>query len=214
VLGNAVDAAAWRLPVRPVDSDRLVVATVGRLAARKRPHPLLRILRRTRAQLPDRIRLEAVLIGDGPQRPRLDRYVQRHRMGAWVTFTGIATREEIRRAYRDVDLYIAPATLESFGIAALEARCAGLPVLARAQCGIADFIVDGVDGVLANDDDGLLDGLVRLAQDPVLRSAMRQHNSEVTPAFDWPDVMGRTEALYAQAISAAGRPDVPSAVAR
>jgi glycosyltransferase involved in cell wall biosynthesis len=213
VLGNAVDVDAWRIPPKPADPSRIVIASVGRLTARKRPRPLLRVLRRARTLLPAPIRLEAQLIGDGPMRGALERYVDRHGMGDWVTFTGVASREQIRAAYRDVDLYVAPATLESFGIAALEARSAGLPVLARAQGGVADFITHGVDGLLADDDDGLIEAIVRLAQDPARRDAMRQHNQNVRPAFEWSDVLPRTYALYEQAMGAARPAARPAAVA-
>jgi glycosyltransferase involved in cell wall biosynthesis len=213
VLGNAVDAADWRIDTpRPTDPHRVVVGNVGRLTTRKRPRQLLRMLRRTRDRLPATIRLEATLIGDGPLRPALERYVDRHGMRDWVTFTGVASREEIRGVYRDVDLYVAPATLESFGIAALEARCAGLPVLARAQSGVADFVTDGVEGLLAADDDALVDALVRVAAQPELRDALRQHNRTVPPPFQWHDVLPRTYSLYAQAIDNAGRMNTRSTV--
>lgn len=205
VLANAVDAAEWRVPAAPTDPDRLVVASVGRLAARKRPRQLLHILRRARAALPARIRMEAIIIGDGPLRMALDTYVRGHRMDDWVTLMGSATHDEIRRAYRDTDLYIAPATLESFGIAALEARCAGLPVLARAQGGVTEFITDGVDGVLAKDDAGLAEAIVRLGRAPQLRAALRRRIQQSRPPFDWPQALTHTYALYEQAITGAGR---------
>ncbi|HET6877820.1 MAG TPA: glycosyltransferase family 4 protein [Jatrophihabitans sp.] len=205
VLGNAVDAAAWRTPPRPTDSRRIVIASVGRLTARKRPRQLLGILRRARAKLPPAIRLEAQLIGDGPLRGSLESYVDRHGMRSWVTLRGVASREQIRRTYHDVDLYVAPATLESFGIAALEARSAGLPVLARAQGGVADFVTHGLNGLLAADDAGMTDGIVQLARDPALRRVMRRHNRTVRPPFEWCDILPRTYALYERAVAGAGR---------
>ena len=48
-------------------------------------------------------------------------------------------------------MFVAPANLESFGIAALEARCAGLPVLAKANSGIREFVSDEREGLLAAD---------------------------------------------------------------
>ena len=52
------------------------------------------------------------------------------------------------------DVYIQPSVKESFGLAALEARTAGLPVVARSQTGTSGFIHDGVQGLLADDDPG------------------------------------------------------------
>ena len=78
-------------------------------------------------------RLEAIIIGDGPRRAGLERYLAKHDMTDWVTLYGRATHEQIREVYRDADFFVAPATLESFGIAALEARSAGLPIIAHAR---------------------------------------------------------------------------------
>lgn len=211
VLGNAVDAATWQMPPKPPDPRRIVVASVGRLTTRKRPYQLLRILRRARKKLPAGIRLEAELIGDGPLRSSLERYLDRHDMRSWVSLAGVATQQQIRNAYRDVDIYVAPATLESFGIAALEARSAGLPVLARAQGGVADFITHGVDGLLAADDKGLADAVVRLGVDSGLRRVMQRHNRSVRPPFDWCDILPRTYALYEHAMAGAGRRSTPTA---
>jgi glycosyltransferase involved in cell wall biosynthesis len=215
VLPNAVDTQAWRICRPPTDPHRVVIANVGRLSRRKRPAQLLRMLRRARSAVPAHIKLEAIIVGDGPMREGLERYVERHGLQEWVRLVGAATRQQIREFYADVDLYVAPAVLESFGIAALEARCAGLPVIARAQGGVADFVTHGEDGLLARDDASLTDALVRLATDPALRTSMRQHASSVLPPFDWTDVLPRTYAVYDCAVAraaAAGR--APSVIAR
>ena len=47
-----------------------------------------------------------------------------------MRLAGRVDRAELTEIYRRADLFLAPAYLESFGIAALEARCAGLPVVA------------------------------------------------------------------------------------
>ena len=62
----------------------------------------------------------------------------------WVSLPGRVSREELRRLHWDSDLYLSTARLEAFGIAALEARTAGLPVVARRGTGADDFVEDGV----------------------------------------------------------------------
>ena len=54
---------------------------------------------------------------------------------------------EIRR--RGLGAHVSLATMESFGIAALEARAAGLPVVALRRGGVREFVEDGVDGLCA-----------------------------------------------------------------
>ncbi len=117
LLPNAVDHAAWALSPQPRESGRVVIASVMRLAQRKRPHQYLEMLRQARELVPAEIALEAIIVGDGPRRDGLERYLARHKMTDWVTLYGRATHEQIREIYRDVDFFVAPATLESFGIA-------------------------------------------------------------------------------------------------
>jgi glycosyltransferase involved in cell wall biosynthesis len=139
ILPNGVEPVAWRVPPTARDSGRVVIATVGRLTERKRPRQLLQMLRQVRARVPASIHLEVLVIGDGPLRTRLQRYLDRHDMSWWVHLVGAVDHEALPRIFSGADLYVAPSTLESFGIAALEARCAGLPVVAFAGSGIADF---------------------------------------------------------------------------
>jgi glycosyltransferase involved in cell wall biosynthesis len=202
VLPNGVDAEAWRTPATARDAQHIVIASVGRLATRKRPRPLLRILRRARAEIPADIRIEAILAGDGPLAPSLRRYLARHDMTEWVRLVGAACPEEIRRIHARADFYVAPAILESFGIAALEARCAGLPVVAYRGTGIADFVLDGVEGLLVADDDDMVERIVALATSPETLGRMRLHNATSDPPVSWADTIRLSGSLYEQAIGA------------
>lgn len=199
VLPNGVEPAAWRLPRRFRDPKRVVVVSVGRLAKRKRPRHLLHMLRDARAAAPADVRLEAVIVGDGPLGPAMQRFLDRHRMADWVRLAGSADHDAIRSVYADSDIYVAPARLESFGIAALEARCAGLPVIAHAGCGIADYITHGVDGLLTADDAGMTRAIVELATNHPSAERLRQHNCDVPPAITWDTVLDACDVLYERA---------------
>ena len=205
VVPNAVAVDEWHVRPVPHAPNRVVLVTVGRLAARKRPRHLLRMLRDARRRLPENIELEVVIMGDGPQRRLLQLLLRRHGLGDWVRLTGHASHDEVRAVFARADAYIAPATLESFGIAALEARSAGLPILARERSGIADFITDGVDGLLASDDEHMTSLIVRLAEDPMLRARMSLHNRSHRPPVRWTDVLAACDELYAHASRLAGR---------
>ncbi len=199
ILPNGAEAWPPRTPPVPRDPGRIVVASVGRLARRKRPRQLLQMLRRARAAVPANVRLEAVIAGDGPLAPSLARYLHYHGMTDWVHLIGAADREQVRAVHELADFYVAPATLESFGIAALEARCAGLPVIAHAGTGIAEFIADGVEGLLAEDDDDMVDRIVELAGTPTRLARMRHHNANTPARITWDDVLHQSETLYERA---------------
>ncbi len=198
VLSNGIDPAEWR--VKPVarGDGTIVVASVMRLESRKRPMALVRMLRRLRRVVPRRIPLRALVIGEGSQRGPMERYLAHYGMG-WVELTGRLEREKIRATYAETDLYVAPATLESFGIAALEARCAGIPVVAFRRGGVGEFIGHGHEGLLASDDRELVKAMARLVSDDRLRDTMSAHNRSQLPSVNWPTVLRRTEAAYNEA---------------
>lgn len=216
VLPNGVDPAVWKVDRTNFDPARVVVASVGRLAVRKRPLAFLRMLRAVRSQLPSEIRLEGVLVGDGPLRDKIERYVARHRMESWISLPGAACHKEIRDLYAEADIYVAPATLESFGIAALEAHCAGLPVVAHSGSGVADFITNGVDGFLVDDDDHMVESIAKICASPLLRDRMVSNIQAQAPAIDWTRVLDATDDLYARARALAlpaGQVSLPAGLA-
>ncbi|MDT7539330.1 MAG: hypothetical protein QOI82_2915 [Actinomycetota bacterium] len=205
VLPNGIDPERW--DVEPADREATDVLLVGvmRLAVRKRPKHLLKMLRAARAAVPADIRLRAVIVGDGPARPALERYLARHGMTDWVSLPGRQTREEIRDLYRRADVFVAPADLESFGIAALEARCAGVPVVAKSGNGIAEFVRDGRDGLLVADDAAMTAAIVRLCTQPLLRRALAGHAEARTSPVSWTATLALTEAAYEEAAVLVGR---------
>ena len=199
VLPNGIAPEEWTIDPLPRDPEDLLIVSVMRLAPRKRPMQLLRTLREARELVPARIRMRAQLIGEGPERKSLERYVRRTGMSDWVELTGRLTREEIKQLYRRADVFVAPANLESFGIAALEARSAGLPVLAKANSGIREFVADEREGLLAATDGELVSGLVRLCRTSGIREQIAEHNRTVPPSVTWDDVLIRTDEIYARA---------------
>ncbi|MBB2746341.1 UNVERIFIED_ORG: glycosyltransferase involved in cell wall biosynthesis [Microbispora rosea subsp. rosea] len=201
VVSNGLDVTAWRpepgsvrhSSVRdagdgPVD-DVVHVVAVGRLAPRKQPLRLLKLLETVRTRVPRDIAMRATIVGDGPARGRMERYLRARRMG-WVSLPGRYSREQIKDLLAVADVFVAPAPRESFGLAALEARAAGVPVVARAQSGVADFVRPGKEGLLGRTFDDLVASVVRLARDSALRQSIAEHNRETEPVrCSWPAVL-------------------------
>lgn len=203
VLPNGIDVGLWAPSApreRPHEGPVRVVAAM-RLAARKRPRAVLEVAAAARAQLPPGAGFTLELLGEGPERRRLEHFAAAHHMEEWTRLPGRVSRDELRERYWSADLYLTPARLEAFGIAALEARTAGLPVLARSGTGVADFVQHGVDGLLAADDDALASALARLISDSRLRETMARHAATTPPSQSWPEVVSLAEAEYKRARS-------------
>lgn len=218
VLPNGLNPWEWRVPADPEpasgtpedqDGPRVVraVATM-RLSVRKRPLPLLSILRSARERLAadgSDVDLRLTVFGDGKLRPRMERYLRRHGLAGAVRLAGRIDRASLLTEYAAADLFLAPAFLESFGIAALEARCAGLPVVAMRDTGVTEFVADGREGLIADGDRGMVDALVRLAADGPLRRRLAEHNRRTEPPTAWSTVLARLDGEYTRAARLAGQ---------
>jgi glycosyltransferase involved in cell wall biosynthesis len=208
LLPNAVDVGWWRAAAstrRAPITNEVRVVSVGRMAVRKRPLPLLRILAEVRDLVRSDVPVRLVLVGDGPQRRQVAQRIRDLGMSDWVDLPGQLPRCEIRDVLAAADLYVAPATLESFGIAALEARAVGLPVVAKDRGGVGEFVTNGTDGILATTDGDMARALARLVESTPLREGIRAHNCAVAPAFGWAEALARTDQLYTRAADLVGR---------
>ncbi|HEY3558091.1 MAG TPA: glycosyltransferase family 4 protein [Kribbella sp.] len=192
VLHNGVDPVAWRAPRRS-DHPLTIVSTM-RLARRKRPIALLQTLARIRELVPPGIELRGVIAGAGPRERAVD--ARRHRVAPWVELPGRLTRHELRQLYASADIYLAPAELESFGVAALEARCAGLPVVAMATGGVREFIRHGVEGYLVDTDAEMARTTADLLTDPAVLRQLHHHNRHTEPAMTWDRVIAEHVSAY------------------
>jgi glycosyltransferase involved in cell wall biosynthesis len=198
VLPNGIDTSAWPTPphVRKVGELRLIA--VMRLQVRKRPRDLFVILDEAQRRVGPAVRITLDIIGDGRERFFVDRLAAAAGPDR-VRVHGRRTREEIRAMFAGSDAFLLPTRMESFGIAALEALLAGLPVIACRNTGVEDFVVHGENGLLGDSIEDLTDAVVELAQNEPLRAAIAQRNREARPPFAWSDVVAATVAEYDRA---------------
>jgi glycosyltransferase involved in cell wall biosynthesis len=118
----------------------------------------------------------------------------------WVHLPGRVSRDEVRERYAASDVYLSPARLESFGIAALEARTVGLPVIGRQGSGVGEFVTDGVNGRIVDSDEGMALAIADLARDPAEVARMRARNLAAPPAQEWSRVARLAVAEYERAV--------------
>lgn len=112
-------------------------------------------------------------------------------------------------AYKAADVFVLPTVHEPFGIVILEAWAAGVPVIATRVGGIPGFTHDEQDILLfeKNDENALLERLVRLAGDAPLRARLTAQAAREVAPYDWDEVALRVCSIYeaARARHQAGR---------
>jgi glycosyltransferase involved in cell wall biosynthesis len=137
---------------------------VGNLITGKGPDLLLDALSRMR-----HVSARLVLLGDGPQRPALERQAQSLGLGDRVDFLGRRTPTELNRWYRQATCLVVPSrSPETFALVGPEAMRFGTPVVATAVGGVGEWLQHERTGLLvpAGDSPALAAALDRLLSEP------------------------------------------------
>jgi glycosyltransferase involved in cell wall biosynthesis len=186
------------------------VLFVGRLAERKGVRYLIDAV----AALPDALHARLVIVGDGPERERLE--AQSHSLGAGdrVTFRGWVTPDALDAAYTDATVFVLPAVVdargdtEGLGMVLLEAMTYRVPVVSTPLGGITDIIEHDRTGLLVppNDATALASAIEMLATHPAIADRLAVAGRDYAVShFSWDAVLGQWRALYAGVIGTARR---------
>ena len=200
LLNIALDVLEWKVLPVAKDSNDLKIVSVMRFDKIKRSKVLINIIPHVLKRIPGKIRIKLNIIGLGHNWNSLEKQINRLGLESIVELQHNKTQDEIRNVYAQSDVFFQPSDWESFDQAALEARCAGLPVVAKDNGGINGFIRYGLEGFLGESDKELEDHLVRLILDSELRETIARHNRELTPHYDWKKSMIEHEMLYRETI--------------
>ncbi|MUH50402.1 MAG: glycosyltransferase [Actinobacteria bacterium] len=125
--------------------DPLVVA-VGRLAPVKRFDRLIEAAVVARRRVPT---MRLVIVGEGPEKLRLEEMVRTHDASSWITLAGHLKREDLRAMYQQAWVVSSASLAEGWGLTLTEAAACGVPAVATNISGHRCSVVDGRTGVLA-----------------------------------------------------------------
>lgn len=164
-----------------------ILLYVGRLSAEKNLDHIKAVLE----QVPN---TRLALVGYGPDQDKLEEFFS----GTNTVFMGYLAGEELAAAYASADLFVFPSALESFGLVAVEAMAAGLPVVASRVGGIPDVIEEGVTGYTfeAGDQNGLIEGIRQTLSDPNHQQAMGKAARAFAETQSWEHMMDEVIEVY------------------
>ncbi len=176
---------------------RLVIASVSRMTKKKGVDDLVQIAPRL-LQTCDKLLF--LMIGEGPQRVKLERRVRHLGIARHFLFTGQISRATVLALLAQADIFVLPSKREAFGIAILEAFSKAVPVVARNHSGVSDIIDHNRTGLLANDADELAEHLQTLIASSDLGRTLAQAAEREVIKYQWCDIAKRVEAIYGQII--------------
>lgn len=191
---------------RPAGDDPLAsvprprVLFVGRLAHQKGVRHLVEAAARMRTA-----DAHVCLVGDGAQRPSLERLVARLALGARVHFLGFRPHGEIDGLMRAADVLVLPSLYEELGSVLLEAMQAGLPIVATRTGGIPEAVGDAALLVPPRDPPALAAALDALLADRGRRARLSALARERAGGYRWDGLADRVLEVYRQVLAEPGR---------
>jgi glycosyltransferase involved in cell wall biosynthesis len=122
------------------------VVAAARLAPVKRFGLLVEAAAVARRRIPE---LQLRIVGEGPDRVALERWIAEHDAAGWITLVGYVAHEDLREEYRRAWVVASASIAEGWGLALTEAAACGTPAVATDIVGHRSSVVDGVTGILS-----------------------------------------------------------------
>jgi glycosyltransferase involved in cell wall biosynthesis len=187
------DAAAMRNRIGFAGDD-VVIGSVGRLVEQKDYPTQLKAFAVAAAEVP---RLRMVLAGDGPLDTALKSLARELAIESRVAFLGHC--DDVPRLLRSLDIFVIASKFEPFGVAILEAKAAGLPVVATRVNEIPEIVSHGQSGLLSPPEDpaSMARSFVSLAIEPLLRRRLGdQARGEAHAHHSYDAIVSAYQSLY------------------
>ena len=175
-----------------IPAENTVLVCVGRLAEEKNIQELLKL----RASLGSRP-VTLLLVGDGPDRPRLEQVAHDLRLEApAVIFAGMVPPEEVPEWYRLGDLFVSASSSETQGLTYIEALAAGVPALCRADLCLEGVILEGENGWQYHSTVEFRQRLEEFLASPETHEALKRRAAESAEQFSAQRFAQRVERIY------------------
>jgi len=141
-----------------------------------------------------------LLIGDGPERPYIESLCRDHEGCARIKFLG--KQEQMEEILPLSDLFLLPSEYESFGLAALEAMAAEVPVISSNAGGLPEIIIQGNCGYMSNigDTDDMAANAIKILSDLEVHKQFKKNALAQAEKFDLHFIVPIYEKLYAKLV--------------
>ena len=200
VIYNFVDVA--RFSKKPIDAFRQVIAPRGEkilvhasnFRKVKRVQDVVKIFGGVRAKMPAKL----LMVGDGPERPVMEEMVKEMGLDDDVRFLG--KQEQMEEILVVSDLFLLTSDYESFGLSALEAMAARMPVISTNAGGLPEVNIHGKTGYMSNvaDVEDMTTNAVNLLSDETLLAEFKQNAYDQACRFDIKNIIPVYEKLYSR----------------
>lgn len=202
VIYNFVDVK--RFNKKPVDAFKKLIAPnnekiivhASNFRKVKRVMDVLEIYLLLNKKIPSKL----LLIGDGPERPEIEAFARGCDSMAEIKFLG--KQEQMEDILPIADLFLLPSEYESFGLAALEAMAAEVPVISTNAGGLPEINIDGYCGYMSEVGDvkDMSEKAIRILSDEKIHRQFKKNALAQARKFDISNIVPQYEALYNRVI--------------
>ena len=198
VIHNFVDID--RFNKKPVDAFKKLIAPNGEkiivhasnFRAVKRVKDVVEVFVRLQKKVPSKL----LLIGDGPERPEIEDFTRSCSACGEIKFLG--KQEQMEDILPIADLFLLPSEYESFGLAALEAMAAEVPVISSNAGGLPEINENGFSGFLCNVGNvaDMSEKAIEILSDEQKHKRFKQQAFHQAKKFGIENIVPQYEALY------------------
>lgn len=198
VIYNFVDVT--RFHKKPVDAFKKLIAPHGEkiivhasnFRKVKRVDDVVRVFSEFTKTIPSKL----LLIGDGPERPYIESLCRELNSCDEIKFLG--KQEQMEDILPIADLFLLPSEYESFGLAALEAMAAEVPVISTNAGGLPEININGVTGFMSDVGDirSMSDNAIAILSDQQTHNRFKKNALKQAQKFDIHNIVPLYEKLY------------------
>ena len=204
VIYNFVDVK--RFNKKPVDAFKKLIAPhrekiivhASNFRKVKRVMDVIETFRLVNKKIPSKL----LLIGDGPERPEIEAFTRTCADCAEIKFLG--KQEQMEDILPIADLFMLTSEYESFGLAALEAMAAEVPVISTNAGGLPEININGYCGFMSNvgDVEEMSRNAISILSDETTHRQFRANALAQANKFDIHNILPQYEALYKRILAA------------
>lgn len=171
-----------------------LVSFVGRITFQKGPEYFIDAAEKVLKEFPD---CHFVMAGAGDAMPAMIKRVIAKRLSDRFHFTGFLNRNDVARLLSFTRVYVMPSVSEPFGLTALEAVNAGVPVVISLQSGVSEVLPDAIK-VDFWDTDALAQAICGVLRYPLLSETMRQRALNSVSSISWDAAAAKVLNVYSE----------------
>ena len=202
VIPNFIDVKKHAHLDRPchresvAENKEKVITHISNFRPLKRVKDVVKVFEIVQRDIPSKL----LMVGEGPERIKAQRYVKKHNLSDKVLFLGKSN--EINELLCYSDIFLLPSEKESFGLVALEAMIHKVPVISSNAGGLSEVNIDGESGYLSpvGDVKEMAKNAIKILKDENEFNRLKEGAFRRAKTFDISNIIPKYELIYKKAL--------------